>query len=99
MNNLQPVSSYQHTIGTGAGTAVLKDTAGVIHSVFWGGTYIGTAILYDSATAAGTSAANRIITLGLPLAQYPESILIDVNCRSGIVFETTGTPAVTVAWN
>jgi hypothetical protein len=96
----QPVSGYQYkSISGGVGTAVISDQSATIHRVFFGGTYVGTCILHDSATAAGTSATSAVLTLGLPLAQYPRSIDLGIQCKNGIVYEATGTPVITVAWD
>ena len=98
----QPIVSggvYTSVIGTGAGTTVVSASDCDLKRVFWGGSYVGTMIIYDSATAAGTSVSNRLLTVGIPLLRYPESVEMNVHCKNGIVAEATGTPLMTLVWD
>ena len=53
-------------VGTlGPGTTIISPTGCVIKRIFWGGTYVGTLGLYDSATIAGTALSNQIILADL----------------------------------
>ena len=96
----QPVSGAQFTaISGGVGTTVVSATPAVIQRVFYGGTYVGTVIIHDSATAAGTSATSAVMTIGLPLIQYPRNVELGIQCKSGITYEATGTPVLTIVWD
>ena|SRR3990167_7407916 len=87
-------------VGTlGPGTTVVSARAATVKRVFWGGTYVGTIAIYDSATAAGTAASNQVLSIGIPVLRYPESIEIDLHCNDGIIVTETGTPTHTVAWS
>ena len=87
-------------IGTlGPGTTVVSASAATLKRVFWGGTYVGTIALYDSATIAGTAASNQVLSIGIPLLRYPESIEVNLHCNDGIIVTETGTPTQTVAWS
>lgn len=95
----QPISGAQYfAIGT-IGTNVVCNAPAVVQRVYFGGTYVGTVIIHDSATAAGTSGTSAVLTLGLPLAQYPRSLDLGIQCKEGIVTEATGTPVLTVVWD
>lgn len=86
-------------IGTlGPGTTLVSNAAATVKRVLWGGTYVGTMALYDSATIAGTAASNQVISIGIPLLRYPESIEVDLHFNNGLVVTETGTPTQTVAW-
>lgn len=98
------MSSFQEgyqwtTIGTGVGTNVISDRHVNLHGVLIPGTYVGTVKFHDSATAAGTTGTSAIATFGLPLLNTPQFVEINANCRYGITYEATGTPALTVLWN
>lgn len=87
-------------IGTlGPGTTVVTASAATVKRIAWGGTYVGTIAVYNSATAAGTAASNQIISVGIPLLRYPESIELNVHCNDGVIVTETGTPTHTVIWS
>lgn len=90
-------NGYQYiTIGT-IGTAVQRAIPTVLHGVY-PEVSVGTVTLYDSATAAGTASSNRIYTFtGGTAAQdcYPRHL--DVQCKSGLVSVSLGTPICTLA--
>ena len=80
-------------LGTlGPGTNVLSDRPTTVKRIVWGGSYVGTLDVFDSATIAGTAATNQIISLGLPLLRYPESLEINYHATNGLVVTQTGTP-------
>lgn len=87
---------YMGTLGPG--TTVVSNTQTSVKRVVWGGTYVGTIALYDSSTAAGTAATNEIISLGIPLTEYPRSLELNINCKNGLVVTETGTPTHKVYW-
>lgn len=87
---------YVGTLGTNS--KVLATGGKTVKRIFWGGSYVGTFSVYDSATVAGTSTANEIITVGLPLLRYPFSVEINYRGRNGIVVTETGTPTVRMVW-
>ena len=96
----QPVSGAQYTsISGGVGTTVVSADSAVLQRAFYGGTYVGTVIVHNSATAAGTTATSAVLTLGLPLTQYPRSLELGIQCNKGITYEATGTPVVTLVWD
>ena len=78
------------------GTAVVRSIPTLLHTIT-PEVSVGTVTLYDSSTAAGTSAANRIIgfTGGTSVAQCFTQIL-DYQCKSGLVSVTGGTPVATL---
>lgn len=87
-------------VGTlGPGTTVVSNRGATVKRIIWGGTYVGTIAVHDAATAAGTSATSGIVTLGIPLTRYPESLEVDLHCKNGIVIEETGTPTHRVIWS
>ena len=88
---------YQGT--EGPGTTVITASPATLRRITWGGTYVGTITVHNAATAAGTSSTSDIITLGIPLLRYPESIELNVHCTNGIVIEETGTPTHRVIWS
>ena len=83
----------------GPGTTVVTAAPATVKRVMWGGTYVGTINIHDTATAAGTSGTSSIISLGVPLLRYPESLEINYHCKNGIVVEETGTPTHRVVWS
>jgi hypothetical protein len=87
---------YLGTLGTSS--VVVSDKPATVKRLVWGGTYVGTIAVYDSATVAGTAASNQIISIGLPLTRYPESVEIDARTKNGIVVTHTGTPTHTLIW-
>ena len=91
--------ALKSSFSTGVGTTVVSDQSAVLERVFWGGTYTGTAIIHDASSATGTTATSAVLTLGLPLTQYPKEINMGIGMRNGIVVQATGTPVITVVWN
>src|SRR3990167_7663283 len=87
---------YRGTLGPG--TTVISNKPATVKRVVWGGSYVGTIELYDSATAAGTAATNLITTVGIPLLRYPFSLEVNLHCKNGIVAVESGTPAQIVVW-
>ena len=63
------------------------------------GTYIGTVNFYDAAATTGTAAGNLIISLGLPATSVAGAVELDANCKDGLTYSATGTPAMTVFWD
>lgn len=98
MANLIPTGQW--TSITGVGTTVLTTGDGhALYRVIVPGTYVGTVNIYDSATAAGTTAANQIISLGLPTTTVAGNIEIGARVRNGLTFAATGTPLMTLVWD
>lgn len=86
-------------IGTlGPGSTVVSSAPATLKRVVWGGSYVGTMTIYDSATVAGTAATNQVVSLGIPLLRYPYSLELNLRCNDGIVVIETGTPTHTVIW-
>lgn len=88
---------YQYiTIGT-VGTVVQRAIPSVLHT-FVSEVSVGTITLYDSATAAGTTAANRVLafTGGTSVAQS-FSVPLDIQFKNGIVSQQLGTPIALLA--
>ena len=77
-------------------TAVVRAVPTLLHTIT-PEVSTGTVTLYDSATAAGTSAANRIIgfTGGTSVAQC-FTLILDYQCKNGLVSVTGGTPIATL---
>jgi hypothetical protein len=99
---MQPSSGYQYNAvagGTAASTTVLKSTNAVLQSIIIPGTYVGSLVFFDSATAAGTATTNQVLALGLPATAVPASLLIEAEFRNGLTYTASGTPTVTVIWN
>ena len=95
----QPSGGHQFTNITAAGSVVVSNTGVALKRVILGGTYVGTVEFYNSATVAGTAAANNIYTVGLPLLNQYKSIDINANARNGLVYVATGTPTMTFAFD
>lgn len=87
-----PNGSFQYiAIGT-VGTVVARAVPASIHS-FVPEVSVGTVTLYDTATAAGTSASNRIASFpGGTSAQDCFPRLLDIQTRNGLVYTSVGTP-------
>lgn len=99
---MQPSSGYQYKAvagGTAASTTVVKSTNAVLHSIVIPGTYVGSLVFFDSATAAGTATTNQVLALGLPATAIPQTILVGAEFRNGLTYTESGTPTVTVIWN
>ena len=95
----QPVSQSQYkNIGT-VGTVVLTDRPTALMNIVFPGTYVGTVNFFDSPTAAGTTAANQILSMGLPNTNVGGNIFIGASCKTGLTYAATGTPIMTVMWD
>jgi hypothetical protein len=88
---------YYGTLGPG--TTVVTASSATLKRITWGGTYVGSIAVHNSATAAGTNATSNVITIGIPLLRYPDSIELNVHCPQGIVVEETGTPVHRIIWS
>ena len=62
------------------------------------GTGNGTLEIYNSSTAAGTAAGNRILTIPFLSVVAPNVHDFNVNCNSGIVATVTGTIQAGIGW-
>lgn len=82
----------------GPGTTVVTNKAATIKRVVWSGTYVGTLAVHNAASAGGTNGTSAIVTLGIPLLRFPESLELNIHCPKGIVVEETGTPTHRVIW-
>jgi hypothetical protein len=97
---MQPSSGLQYTtVSGGVGTTVVKASNAVLERIVIPGTYVGTLVVHNAASAAGTSTTTPIVTLGLPTTSIPQSIELGIECRSGITYEATGTPVAVLVWN
>lgn len=92
----QPVSGYEwKTIGT-IGTVVQRANSAVLHGIL-PQVSTGTVTLYDSATAAGTAAGNRVFTFtGGTATQDCYPILPDIQLKNGLISVSLGTPICTL---
>ena len=89
-NGYQPI-----TIGT-IGTVVQRAIPTVLHTVL-PEVSVGTVTLYDSATAAGTSASTRVLTFtGGTAVQDCFPRTADIQFRRGLVSVALGTPICTL---
>lgn len=85
-------------VSGGTSQTIVSSTGVYVERVILPGTYVGTLALYNSATVAGTTAANNFLTLGLPTSSIPQSIEVGINCNAGLVYDATGTPLATIAY-
>jgi len=90
---MQPVSGdrWVRVSGTAAGTTVICANPSVLRTVVMGNNKTGTASLYDSATAAGTSATNFMQDIVNTSGTVPQSLTFNSNLRYGLVVVTGGT--------
>lgn len=95
----QPVAGDSWTAVGTVGTVVVTNRTTVLRSVIIPGTYIGTVNFHDAAAATGTSATSQIISIGLPATSTPTTIRIDAQCKTGLVYQASGTPALTFTWS
>ena len=95
----QPASGDQWVNVSAAGTVVTCNTNSTLKKVILAGTYVGSVEFYDSATAAGTAASNKIYDLGLPLLNQYKEIELNARTRNGLVYVATGTPIMTFTWD
>lgn len=87
---------YRGTLGPG--TTVVSNAPATIKRIIWGGSYVGTINIHDASSATGTSATSSVLSLGVPLLRYPESLEVNLRCKKGIVVQETGTPTHTIIW-
>lgn len=95
----QPSAASQFTYVGTVGSVLLKDVDANLVRVVLPGTYVGTVMLYDAATAAGTAATNVLGTIGLPALNTPNSIEFGLHTKKGLVYTATGTPNVVIVWD
>lgn len=96
---ISPNAGYGYTSVSAAGTSVLSAQPSFIHRILIPGTYVGTVVLQDAATTAGTSAATPIFTIGLPATAIPQSIELNIQTKRGLQYEATGTPVMSIIWS
>ncbi len=99
---MQPSSGYQWKAvagGTAAVTTIVKSTSAVLKQIVVPGTYVGSVVFYNSATAAGTASTNQVLSLGLPTTSIPFSLELNVECNNGLTYTASGTPVMTIVWN
>lgn len=94
----QPNSGDNYTYIAAAGTTVVTDRGARLANILIPGTYVGSVEWYDSATAAGTAAGNKIYNVALPGLNQNYSIQVNARTKSGLVFVATGTPTVAFTW-
>lgn len=95
----QPTSGAQFVnIGT-IGTVVVSSESATLQRVAIPGTFVGTVIIHNSPTAAGTSTTSPVYTLGIPGLNLYRSVELGIQCRNGITYESTGTPNLTLVWD
>lgn len=85
-------------VSGGVGTVCVKNTTGVLQRVIIPGTYVGTINFHDASGTAGTTSTSQILSLGLPTVTYPTVLETGINFRTGLVYQATGTPVVTIIW-
>ena len=93
------VAQGQFTYIVTVGSVLLTDRPAFLIRVVQPGTYVGTVMFYDAATAAGTSATNVIGTFGIPNTNVSGNIELGLRTRNGLVYTSTGTPNITVVWD
>lgn len=97
---MQPVSGFQYTLVTGGvGTALIKTGPTYLKRMFIPGTFVGTINLQDAPSVTGTTATGTILSLGIPTPNTFVSFDLDIQCKTGLVYQATGTPVVTLVWN
>lgn len=94
----QPISADQWTNVSAKGTTVITDRSSALKRIILPGTFVGSVEFYDSSTAAGTTATNNILSLGLPLLRQNCSIDVNAQTKSGLTVVATGTPTLTFTW-
>lgn len=95
---MQPTSGAQGTLIQAAGTVVISNKNVNLKSVVFLGTYVGSVELYNSSTAAGTTAGNLVYNVGLPLLNAHKDVQINQELRTGLTYVATGTPSLIVTW-
>lgn len=93
------IYGFNWTAISAAGTAVLTNRSTTLVRVIVPGTYVGTVNVFDTNAAAGTSATNQIISLGLPATSVAGNIEIGAKCSTGLTYAATGTPVLTLIWD
>jgi len=80
-------------VNQGAGSTIISAYPRVLHSVATFGTLGGTTLIHDSATVAGTTAANQLFTLNqvAGVGTTPNAPVLDMRFKNGIVAITSGT--------
>lgn len=95
----QPASNGGQFVAISAvGTTVVSSHDAIVRRVIIPGTYVGTVNIHDAASATGTSATSQIASFPIPTTSIPQSIEIGVQCRTGIVYQATGTPVMTLVY-
>lgn len=97
--NVTPRGDQMWQGTAGPGTTVVSASAATLKRAIWGGTYVGSMVIHDAATAGGTNGTSAIATLGIPSLRYPYSLEVNLHCSNGIVAEETGTPAIRLIWS
>lgn len=96
----EPGQGYSYVkVSGGTSQTVVRNSDILLRSLVVGGTYVGTLAIYDSATVAGTSATNNVITLLNPALVAPNEVRLDLHLRNGLTYDATGTPLVTIVYN
>ena len=98
---LQPSSlpAYTHVAGTAAGTTVIADRPCGLFNICFNQNQTGTATFYDCATAAGTTAANKMLVTNNNVGSLPMTLAVGCRTRYGLVTVIGGTVDFTVIWN
>jgi len=97
---LEPGQGYSYAKVTGGTSQTIVRASDILlRSLVVGGTYVGTLAIYDSATVAGTSTTNNVITLLNPALVAPNEVRLDLHLRNGLTYDATGTPLVTIVYN
>ena len=95
---MQPISGDQWTrvSGTAAGTTIVKASSTVLRRVVIGANKAGTVAFYDN--ASGTSAASLITTLNNNSGSIPTHIDFGLQCKDGLVAESSGVTDLVVVY-
>ena len=98
MSDITYQAQYKHISGTGAGTTVLKDSAGQIDRIVIPLNKTGTALFYDTPLASGTTASNLIYAISNTVGTIPTSITLEHRVKDGCVIIVGGTTDFTVIY-
>lgn len=82
----------------GAGTTLITETSGVLHSVFVPVSTAGTIDFYDTNTKAGTAASNLILGTFPTIQGTPLLWEFDWNLKKGLVIVTSGTVNANISY-
>lgn len=85
-------------IVSGAGTTLVNENSGVLHSIFVPVSTAGTLDFYDSATKAGTSATNLILGTFPTIQGTPLLWNLDWNLKNGLVVVASGTVNANISY-